>query len=748
MAESLTCSFVGNLQDLKVSVLIRRTTFIMGAQEEDNKWDHTISWQEKRYSPHDLLRFSQKLDKPNFGNVERDYYNDIQMRLDEGEPIFEDVEDVVVYTVIDRDLDDSKSPSITTSAHESHLAESMNAIHLSDKDAKSKGIGSTKSRELVLRENRYMTFKIGMAVDIDREQLRNREPNTRFQMIPLCSIVCDLEQAQSLILSPGDAFQVFVNQEDIWKPLITAKGTEFEYRISINGPSGAHSKEDLKKLIQDEWKHESRIVAKRVRQCPTTGAPMEGFKKTLCHCEIMIGEEFRNRRICLTTELQERGVSLQDGFRSSTPSCRPSERKNTKGELVWHFNSMLDWTWLQPLNQNVLRPQLLFHAWSVDSWGRVRNEGVGYLMLPSNEDNIALREYKVRLWRPKGTIRQQLSEYLIGSSMVLNHASLAGVPTDHPENASVLSRHGMTTTSSGVLTVRISTIGILPESHSVESVKGISKEERQRNETLLSHAKKMRATIDQKLKRAQELKKPRSERALPLSSLDESSTMNTSYSSAALPTIPEDFTNAFNEEVENDRARNRDRQRRGSNSSTHAFEPSVDDELAEAQSKPSLTKPSTSSKLSNASSVLARLKAKRALLAGKTKSGSTEKDGSGKTETGRSTGTADMRAKLAKLKSMSSNPSGGSREQVRSSNPSGSGTSSRPRLRRLNEDGKPPRQDSNPTDSGRALPTLAPLRRPPQTSGSDRLNSNNPFGSSKTDDEPLMSNSESKDSFF
>ncbi len=67
-----------------------------------------------------------------------------------------------------------------------------------------------------------------------------------------------------------------------------------------------------------------------------------------------------------------------------------------------------------PVMMTTRWPSLLMQVNSVDSWGRHRIEGYGYLTFPSEP---GFYEQTVATWRPKGTLYTQIHSYFLGGSV-------------------------------------------------------------------------------------------------------------------------------------------------------------------------------------------------------------------------------------------------------------------------------------------------------------------------------------------
>lgn len=126
-------------------------------------------------------------------------------------------------------------------------------------------------------------------------------------------------------------------------------------------------------------------------------------------------------------------------------SCDTSQRKTGKG------------------------PQVLFQVFSRDSWERHYVEGYGTFQLPVSRPGFYRREI-IRTWRPRGSIRDRMSNFFIGGSNQLLDAAQVAVASD---------KFGFETESGGSLALRMNVLEQEPvkaptvRSHSRRNVQDI-----------------------------------------------------------------------------------------------------------------------------------------------------------------------------------------------------------------------------------------------------------------------------------
>ncbi|KAI0226702.1 hypothetical protein LSAT2_022852 [Lamellibrachia satsuma] len=99
-------------------------------------------------------------------------------------------------------------------------------------------------------------------------------------------------------------------------------------------------------------------------------------------------------------------------------------------------------------------PQLFIEVLSLDSWGRFRTEGYGYVTLPSNPGVFRMN---IHCWRPAGrSCMSNLRRFFIGGSPELEDPLASSVPASF--EGKHISKFGFKTVSTGFVTVKMNMI--------------------------------------------------------------------------------------------------------------------------------------------------------------------------------------------------------------------------------------------------------------------------------------------------
>ena len=93
-------------------------------------------------------------------------------------------------------------------------------------------------------------------------------------------------------------------------------------------------------------------------------------------------------------------------------------------------------------------PSLLLQVNSVDSWGRHRIEGYGYVTFPREP---GCYEQTISTWRPKGTLYSQVHSYFLGGSVRIIELEnlLQAWDIDEVGHKDIVNRFGLETESAG-----------------------------------------------------------------------------------------------------------------------------------------------------------------------------------------------------------------------------------------------------------------------------------------------------------
>lgn len=94
---------------------------------------------------------------------------------------------------------------------------------------------------------------------------------------------------------------------------------------------------------------------------------------------------------------------------------------------------------------------------SVDSWGRNRIEGYGFLEVPSSEGFHVL---KVQTWKPRGNLFAEIHSFFLGGSIrILDLEELVkSYHVDEQGRRDIVNRFGIETEDSGEIIVRLNVI--------------------------------------------------------------------------------------------------------------------------------------------------------------------------------------------------------------------------------------------------------------------------------------------------
>lgn len=147
--------------------------------------------------------------------------------------------------------------------------------------------------------------------------------------------------------------------------------------------------------------------------------------------------------------------------RSSVTHCSKAavelvnDDDNVEGtQYVSHFSFPLDFQFLAQTEKMAERPYLLLQVNSIDSWGRHRVEGYGFVRFPAEP---GYHKLEVETWRPRGSLQSEIHSFFLGGSIRI-HKLQELIRTkfiDEQGMADVVNRFGLETENSGKIRVNL-----------------------------------------------------------------------------------------------------------------------------------------------------------------------------------------------------------------------------------------------------------------------------------------------------
>jgi len=104
------------------------------------------------------------------------------------------------------------------------------------------------------------------------------------------------------------------------------------------------------------------------------------------------------------------------------------------------------------INLHTRWPSLLMQVNSVDSWGRYRTEGYGYITFPSIPGYY---KQTISTWRPKGSLYTKIHSYFLGGSPRIFELEniLQSSRVDEFGHKGIINRFGLETETSGTINI-------------------------------------------------------------------------------------------------------------------------------------------------------------------------------------------------------------------------------------------------------------------------------------------------------
>ena len=123
-------------------------------------------------------------------------------------------------------------------------------------------------------------------------------------------------------------------------------------------------------------------------------------------------------------------------------------------QYVSHFSFPLDFQLLAQTDKMADRPYLLLQVNSIDSWGRHRVEGYGFVRFPSEP---GYHKIEVETWRPRGSLQSEIHSFFLGGSIRIHKLEelIRTKYIDEQGKADVVNRFGLETENSGKIRVNL-----------------------------------------------------------------------------------------------------------------------------------------------------------------------------------------------------------------------------------------------------------------------------------------------------
>ena len=123
-------------------------------------------------------------------------------------------------------------------------------------------------------------------------------------------------------------------------------------------------------------------------------------------------------------------------------------------QYVSHFSFPLDFQFMAQNDKMEQRPYLLLQVNSVDSWGRHRIEGYGFVRFPAEP---GYHQLEVETWRPRGSLGSEIHSFFLGGSIRIHKLEelIRTKYIDEHGKPDVVNRFGLETENSGKVRVNL-----------------------------------------------------------------------------------------------------------------------------------------------------------------------------------------------------------------------------------------------------------------------------------------------------
>ena len=345
--------------------------------------------------------------------------------------------------------------------------------------AKGQWFSSGSAGKRLFRENPCKVFYVMAAVDVNMDAFSKKrvkkDANPSFYEVPLCRVTVNREG--SLIeFKPDLSSPKLFQDEDTTNGIqekkyrfTTPAGSVFEY--SLSNVAGDHD-EDTAAQLRSIQKEKERIALNEIQNRIERGlvGKVKQPGKTRFHVliEVVSATAFDVDQLYVQFEVhlpaskqwawcngkEETSSEKKIKGVSQTVQTRVNQEGNVVAYLCYPIELEMVYTGQPNQIESFRVPHLLVQVKSRDRWERHRAEGYGFLRLPVKAGSYTRN---LKTWKVGGTIRQKLSEHLIGGALHLDNPVYVAIP-EMSRGGSFLNRYGFSTDSSGSVQLRLNVI--------------------------------------------------------------------------------------------------------------------------------------------------------------------------------------------------------------------------------------------------------------------------------------------------
>jgi len=448
--------------------------------EESKVFTKEFEWQEKVLSPREILKYSDPK-KERKTPAEREFAQMTKKLLLDTlakptGPAVAPVRPEGWFDLGRTAIYAGKPLWVSTVLHDENFAASRRRRNMLDK-AKEKVTRLENSLLASLRET--LQLSTWEDNDLENDNDRGREPEEGVQEMHVVVLVDFMENLKKVegmltenkIMELGQevvlcrirafgngSFDMQPGYNSAGKPYLisTNRGVNLQYWLH----NAADEVEDSRLLAKKEAKMLSRqndLEANLAHAAFELG-PGKGYSHISVFGEILIAENCDGEYLYVEAELAvppkwKLLFSNEDG----APVGGSLRRIITQASMCWkrgrtrthNFGLPFEWKFEVPTGELLQLPVLYLQANSLDSWERYRVEGYGYATLP---DRAGSHRVRVSLWRPMGSIFEEMRRFYIGGVPALSSIRHSGLPFN--DNRKFVARTNMITIPGGEIIVR------------------------------------------------------------------------------------------------------------------------------------------------------------------------------------------------------------------------------------------------------------------------------------------------------
>ncbi|KAK2175308.1 hypothetical protein NP493_736g04038 [Ridgeia piscesae] len=453
----------GNTDALEMTAVGRDNSHLFGGMKDVEAY--TFKWQEKVFSQREIELYEKEENCETV--LEKKYHNDVLKVLEHGRP----TRWLFSYTDSDNYIDPEGDVARMTTAPDEKptvLSEKMRGIrHRRIAPQRLRAINTPMSKVSIVdynpteeqrKKNHYLSLGVQtmyIMADVHPDS-RPPQPDDEF-------VLCVIQMDSRGVLSVQPDFNKGRKPYRLVAGVLGSGRDMFEFVLEHSSKqlTSQQQSRELKMYKQLYSRHAAFLAESVGREFEM---PPLDVLRLLVYGEIELAQNFEYGDLYVQYFIELPDDWCPNGPQRLSGVTQTCSTKSVERDEVAYFSYPFNFELLHkknPLNEKEIAseglmkwPQLFIEVLSLDSWGRYRTEGYGYMTLPCNPGVFRMN---IHCWRPAGrSCISNLRRFFIGGSPELEDPLATSVPSAF--EGKHISKFGFKTVSTGFVTIKLNII--------------------------------------------------------------------------------------------------------------------------------------------------------------------------------------------------------------------------------------------------------------------------------------------------